>query len=334
MERIFDLHCDTLTALLTDRLENTLDNPRSAFALSRIPPNIRWAQCCAVFLPDALPEEQVWPFFLRWADSFRRQGAAFSSRARLCASGAGVEAAWRAEKTALLLTVENGSVLGRDLERVEALAQAGVVMMSLTWNGKNAIAAGAGAEGGLTDFGRAAAAALEARGIVPDVSHLNRESFWDLMEAAEGPVAASHSNAAALCPHPRNLTGPQAREIARRGGLVGLNFYPPFLRPGGRTADWEDVYRHAACFLELGLEDCLALGSDFDGAELPPDLDGCEKIPALGDFLAQRLGRELAEKICWKNALAFFQRISQERSGRRGAGTSGISGGVPGKQPH
>ena len=68
--RYCDMHCDTLTALLTDRPENTLDNPQSAFALSRIPPNIRWAQCCAVFLPDALPEEQVWPFFLRWADSF------------------------------------------------------------------------------------------------------------------------------------------------------------------------------------------------------------------------------------------------------------------------
>ena len=56
------------------------------------------------------------------------------------------------------------------------------------------------------------------------------------------------------------------------------------------------------------LEDALALGSDFDGADLPPCLDGCGKVPGLGRYLEGRLGRAVTEKILWKNALSFFHK--------------------------
>ena len=309
MSAIFDLHCDTLTGLMApDRGPDTLNDPRSAFALCRLPAGRHWAQCCAVFVPDGLPEEEALPFFRRHEENFRRQGARFAGRAQICRTAGEVEAAWSRDRAALFLTVENGAVLGRDLSRAAELARAGVVMVTLTWNGENAIGSGSGTEHGLSAFGREAAAELLRQGMVLDVSHLNDRGFWELMEETDAPVAASHSNARALCPHPRNLTDSQAREIARRGGLVGLNYYAPFLRPGGGMAGREDVYRHAAHFLELGLEDCLALGSDFDGADLPPALDSCEKVPPLGEFLAGQLGRELAEKILWKNALEFFRK--------------------------
>ena len=94
---------------------------------------------------------------------------------------------------------------------------------------------------------------------------------------------------------------------------MGLNYYSPFLRSDGGPAEFEDVYRHAAHFLELGLEHCLALGSDFDGADLPPCLDGCEKVPELGRYLEEKLGRDTAEKILWKNAWDFFDRQTQNR---------------------
>ena len=89
---------------------------------------------------------------------------------------------------------------------------------------------------------------------------------------------------------PRDLTDEQVREIARRGGLIGLNYFPPFLRDDGQQVELEDVYRHAAHLLELGMEDGLALGSDFDGADLPPCLDGCERVLDLGEYLDKRLG--------------------------------------------
>ena len=313
MSAVFDLHCDTLTAFMTPgRCRNTLDDAQSAFALCRIPVQTSWAQCCAVFVPDHLPEEEILPFFRTHVTSFQRQGAAFVHRAALCRTAGEVEKAWAQGKAALLLTVENGAVLGRDLGRVEELSQAGVVMVTLTWNGENPIASGNETEKGLTAFGREAVEELVRWGILLDVSHLNDRSFWELMEETEGPVVASHSNARAVCPHPRNLTDDQARELARRGGLVGLNYYAPFLRPDKKTVELEDVYRHAAHFLELGLEDHLALGSDFDGADLPLCLNGCEKVPDLGVYLERHLGAEQTKKILWKNALDFFRRNLQK----------------------
>ena len=314
MSAVFDLHCDTLTAFMTPgRCLDTLNDPQSAFALCRLPQGQSWAQCCAIFVPDGLPEGDVFPFFHTHVESFRRQGARFADRARICRTAGEAEAAWERDKAALFLTVENGAVLGRDLGRAEELARAGVVMVTLTWNGENAIGSGSQTDHGLTAFGREAVRELIRWGIVLDVSHLNDRGFWDLMEETDGPVAASHSNARAMCPHRRNLTDRQAREIARRGGLVGLNYYSPFLRSDGRAAEFEDVYRHAAHFLELGLEHCLALGSDFDGADLPPCLDGCEKVPELGRYLEEKLGRDTAEKILWKNAWDFFDRQTQNR---------------------
>ena len=96
--------------------------------------------------------------------------------------------------------------------------------------------------------------------------------------------------------------------MADRGCLIGLNYYAPFLRAGGGQADWDDLCRHAEHLLSLGAGDCLALGSDFDGADLPPCLDCCGKVPGLITCLGERLGRKQAEKIAWRNAMDFFQK--------------------------
>ena len=233
MSAIFDLHCDTLTAFMVPgRCPDTLNDPQSAFALCRLPQGQHWAQCCAVFVPDGLPEGDVFPFFHTHVENFRRQGAQFADRARICRTAGEAEAAWEQGKAALFLTVENGAVLGRDLGRVEALARAGVVMVTLTWNGENAIGSGSQTDRGLTAFGREAAGELIRHHILLDVSHLNDRGFWDLMEETDVPVAASHSNARALCPHRRNLTDDQARELARRGGPAPL---PGRVREGPRA---------------------------------------------------------------------------------------------------
>ena len=309
MSAVFDLHCDTLTAFMAPgRCLDTLNDPQSAFVLCRLPRGRSWAQCCAIFVPDSLPEGDVFPFFHTHVENFRRQGARFSDRVRICRTAGEAAEAWREGRTALFLTVENGAVLGRDLGRAEVLARAGVVMVTLTWNGENAIGSGSQTDHGLSAFGRAAAGELIRQGIVLDVSHLNDRGFWDLMEETDVPVAASHSNARALCPHRRNLTDSQAREIARRGGLVGLNYYSPFLRADGQPAGLDDLCCHAEHLLTLGAEDCLALGSDFDGADLPPCLDRCERVPALLERLQTEFGTALAEKLAWRNAMSFFEK--------------------------
>ena len=303
---LIDLHCDTLTAPGQDC---SLDDPCHQFALSKVPRGVRWCQCCAIFIPDELRGDDAVAYYDRHRDSFQRQMDALSDKVLTCRTAADIEAAWAAGKTAAVLTVENGSALAGRLDRVELLARDGVRMVTLTWNGENELGSGNQTDRGLTAFGRQAVRELERAGILVDASHLNDRGFAGLLDTAQRPFVASHSNARAVCPHRRNLTDGQIREMADRGCLIGLNFFQDFLRPGDRPAGLDDLWRHVEHFLELGAERCLALGSDADGADLPPGLDSPRGFAGLYQYFLDRgLSREQAEGILWKNALDFFQK--------------------------
>ena len=84
-----------------------------------------------------------------------------------------------------------------------------------------------------------------------DVSHLSEKGFWDMIELAEKPVLASHSNSFSVCPHPRNLTDDQFRAICDLGGTAGLNLYVPFLTEQPR-ASFDDLRRHLDHFSGTG----------------------------------------------------------------------------------
>lgn len=221
-------------------------------------------------------------------------------------------AQWRQQKHTCFFSVEGGAVLAGRLERIQSLADCGVRTLTLTWNGENELASGTAATGGLKPLGRDIIRELERCCIVADVSHLNDESMGDVIEWAQRPVIATHSNSRRLCNVPRNLTDDQFRCIAERRGLVGLNFFTGFLREDRKHACMEDLLRHAEHFLDLGGEEVLALGSDFDGAEMPCDLPDCGALPALAGRLKEAFGVTISEKICYKNALDFWQRYDAE----------------------
>lgn len=329
---LIDLHCDTLTALTAEDQDllaalhdpsrrkaalaaltcrgleaHTLDAPGRHFSLSAIPQGMHWCQCCAVFLPDGLRGEEAIAYYDLHRRSFCRQMEALSCKVLPCRTAADIQSAWAAGKTAAVLTVENGSALAGRLDRIETLAQDGVRMLTLTWNGENELGSGNATDHGLSPFGREAVRELERQGILIDASHLNDRGFTDLLTVAEKPFAASHSNARAVCGHKRNLTDGQIRELVRRRCLIGLNFYSNFLREDGCPAVLDDLWRHIAHFLELGAENCLALGSDADGADLPPCLDSPGAFAGLYQYFLDRgLSPALADRIFWKNVLSFF----------------------------
>ena len=181
--------------------------------------------------------------------------------------------------------------------------------MTLTWNGENELGSGNVTDRGLTDFGRAAVREMERCGILIDVSHLNDAGLADVFETAERPFLATHSNARAVCAHRRNLTDVQIKEMVRRGCLIGLNYYGPFLRDGGAVRSLDDVYRHVAHFFDLGARKNLALGSDFDGAALPPCLDSAEKAADFYEYLLSRdVSQADADGIFFENALTFLRK--------------------------
>lgn len=305
---IIDLHCDTLTAFRNQvRAADALNDPNAHFSLSNVPQQSHWAQCCAIFLPDQLRGQEAICYYARHQRLFGEQMAKFPHLVCPCRSAKDLEQTWCQGKTAAFLTVENGSALAGQMERVEQLAADGVKIITLTWNGRNEIGSGWDTEEGLSDFGRAVIPELERQGILADISHLNDTGFFQALDVLEKPFVATHSNARAICSHRRNLTDDQIREMVSRGCLIGLNYYHAFLKNGGNACR-EDLFCHLAHFLELGGEDCMALGSDFDGADIPGDLDRPEKVAGLYHYLLDRgLGKELCDKVFYRNALDFFQ---------------------------
>lgn len=324
--KVFDLHCDTLDRLALsgdptvpggfyehdagvprDRMSR-LDDNDAHISLARMA-RFDWCQCFAVYVPDELRGDAAWSLFERVRRFWESETDRCSAKVARVRDAAGAAAAFEQGISAAMLTVEGCSFLEDDAQaepRLDALAEAGVRMATLTWNGPNALGSGNDTSYGLTPFGRRMIRGLEERGIVVDASHLNDAGFRDLLAVAERPFACSHSNARAVCPHPRNLEDWQLREIADRGGIVGLNYYNAFLREDGAEATPDDVLRHVDHMLNVAGEGLLALGSDYDGSDVPRWLDPCDKVADLHALLAREFGAAIAERIFNGNAERFF----------------------------
>jgi membrane dipeptidase len=197
---------------------------------------------------------------------------------------------------AAVLHFEGAEAIDPGLERLAGFHDSGLRSLGLTWSRPNDFAHGVpfGFPGspdqgpGLTDAGRALVRACNELHVLVDLAHLNERGFWDVAELTDAPLVASHSNAHALCPSPRNLTDDQLRAVGKSGGVVGINFCVAFVREDG--ADDPDtplsaIAAHAAHVAEVAGPDAVALGSDFDGATMPHELDKAAKLPALFDAL-------------------------------------------------
>ena len=93
----------------------------------------------------------------------------------------------------------------------------------------------------------------------------------------------------------------------RRRGLVGFNLHEPFIGDG-RYEPKEALFRHIYRMLELGGEDVIASGSDFDGAYISAELDSPDRLMTLKPFLSKMgLSDRIIEKIFYDNAHAFFE---------------------------
>jgi len=160
-------------------------------------------------------------------------------------------------------------------------------LIALTWNYENEIGMPAklDADTGLKPFGFELLKEMDRRGIAADVSHLNIAGFWDVIDHASVAPLASHSNCRWLCDVPRNLHKDQVRALIDRKGFIGINFYSEFLADG-RPARIDDVLRHIDSICEMGGEDIIGFGSDFDGIDLWPEgLADPSDFPALIECL-------------------------------------------------
>lgn len=166
----------------------------------------------------------------------------------------------------------------------------GVRFIGIVWNSPNRYAGGISDRHGLTDAGVELLAAMDAAGVVPDLSHLNPAAVDDVLARHEGLVIASHSNAAALRHHKRNLSDDQIRAVAARDGVVGIVFYNTFVAEAAPTID--RVVDHIEHMIGLVGPAHVAIGTDFDGGfgvdEVPEGIDGLDALAKLGDRLLGR----------------------------------------------
>lgn len=170
------------------------------------------------------------------------------------------------EKLHAVLSVEGMCGIQSDVaSSIDWLYEQGIRIASLVWNEENALATGAkgNPNRGLSDLGKEAIARMSELGMVIDVSHANEATFWDIMKEAKTAVIATHSNARALCDHPRNLDDDQLLAIAQQGGLIGVVSAPWFVSEQAHEQDCLHLSQHVRYLCQLVGIEHVACGFDF-----------------------------------------------------------------------
>lgn len=310
---VFDLHCDTVLALLGRNAATvgSLKTNATHLDLDRAGEFAGFAQCFACF---TTPEMEKW-YHKSPVEMFERELAAIlsqiesnSDRITLAYSAKDVRANQDIGKMSAILTIEGTAGFGYDPELLPDLHSVGFRIASLGWNEKNPLTGSNKTGGGLTDQGREFVRIAQKLGMVIDVSHISDEGFWDIIKITEKPIVATHSNSRALCGHSRNLTDDMFKAICQTGGVAGFNQCADFI---GDAPDLDTACDHFLHFLELDPEgDHIALGGDLDGCDyLPAGFEGVQSYPKLADRLLTRgVDEKILRKIFWENALEVLDR--------------------------
>ncbi len=249
----------------------------------------------------------------------------------LCRDASEVRKAVEAGQTAFLLSFEGIEPIGNDLVLLRIFYELGVRFVGLTWSRRNYAADGChfravteGTTGGLTSFGVLLVEEAERLGMILDVSHLNDTGFSDVIKFSKRPFIASHSNSRSLCPVARNLTDEQIKELASRGGVIGLNNMLNFVFPKKQGQEssakpipsvelpegrepYEGLLDHAQHIVDLVGSDHLGFGFDlceFEKAEEDRNLSIFRTyrhtLPFI-DAVKRKFSKELSDKILWSN---------------------------------
>ena len=222
-----------------------------------------------------------------------------------------VESVYKSGKIGALMSIEEGGVLGGELDKLKQAYQDGVRLITLTWNYSNGLGEPHCGEQHkkLTQKGIEFVEAMQDLGIIVDCSHLNDAGTEQLGDILDVPFIASHSNAREVTAHTRNLPDKLIKIIANKGGVIGLNFAQSFLgtSPVSRI---EDIVKHGLYLINKGGEDVVALGTDFDGIKPNTEIKDASEMYRLYDaFKEAGLSVEQCEKLFWKNADRLLKEI-------------------------
>jgi len=207
-----------------------------------------------------------------------------------------IQACLRDEALAAVIHFEGAEPIDPHLDALEVFYATGLRSLGPVWSRANDFGEGVpylyphspDTGPGLTDLGKDLVRACNRLGIVVDVSHINERGFWDIANLTDVPIVATHSNAHALTPSPRNLTDRQLDAIKESGGIVGVNFYVGFVHPDGRRDENTPISRiveHFIYLIERMGVDHVGFGADLDGAQIPTEVGDVAGLPRVMDAL-------------------------------------------------
>lgn len=219
-------------------------------------------------------------------------------------------------KKAVMLGIENGYAIGKDISQLKHFRDRGIVYMTLCHNGDNDIcdsARGKGEHGGVSDFGRQVIQEMNRLGIMVDLSHAAESSFYDALDISSQPIVCSHSSAKALCDVPRNLSDEQMKALAAHNGVAQVTLYKGFLRKNGEASILDAIEHLNHMVNIMGIEH-VGIGTDFDGdGGIPGCASASEVINFTRRLLAERYNETDISKIWGGNFLRVMQEVQNHK---------------------
>ena len=217
-------------------------------------------------------------------------------------------------KKAIMLGIENGYAIGRDIRNVERFRRRGVVYMTLCHNGNNQLCGSCrfNDEGlGVNAFGEEVIHEMNRVGMMVDISHAGDQTFYDALAISTKPIVASHSSSRALCNHLRNLTDDQMKALARKGGVAQVTLYNGFLKEEGQ-ATIQDAIAHLNHMVDIMGIEHVGIGTDFDG---DGGIIGCASASELINFtrclLKERYSENDIRRIWGGNFLRVMEEVQK-----------------------
>lgn len=320
------------------------------------------AQFWSVYVSANLNDQQAVQATLEQIDVAKRLVAGYPGELALCLDSACVEAAWKKGRIASLMGMEGGHSIGGSLAVLRQMYALGARYMTLTHFKNNSwadAATDAPAHNGLTPLGKDMVREMQRLGMLVDLSHVSEKTMLDALEVAKAPVIASHSNAFAINHHPRNVPDRVLDAMKANGGLVMVNFYPPYVVEAARQwsanrdaedarlkslwrgqpdkakaalAEWDkanpmprgsikDVADHLDYIAKRIGADHVGLGGDLDGIETTVvGMEDASTYPALFVELARRgWSQKDLEKLSSRNLMRVLKAAEAYAATQRGA---------------
>ena len=297
-----DIHCDTALEMFNLE-ENFCDNSLSVS--SRLAEAFEnYVQVTAVWSDRRLDNEQAYEQFFNVLEHLENSIKDDTSTSIYKGNST-------LSKNNLILSVEDARILNGDIDRLAKIYAVGVRILTFLWSGETCIGGSFDTNVGLTEFGKTVAQKCTELGVIPDISHASQKSAYDIFDICNGkiPVIASHSDSYSIYAHPRNLSDDQFLQIKSSDGLVGINLCKSHLGVDDSVDPTDMIMRHIEHYLELGGEDTVCFGCDFDGAETPNGFQNISSLYKIADVMASRnYTNKLINKIFYLNVKNFILR--------------------------